>query len=417
MMAAHYFLGGSVFVLLIVHICSLPLEKGYYPGTPHRRGNTNSAGNIALGQGGPYAYPSSVVVPYSAPYGGVAVQQPGVSQYAAQSVPVLYTGSSSSGPAQAGGYTTSSTQGGGYTTGSAQAGGAVRAAAGSNVGVSTGGSSANTGANVALSQGRPYAYPSSVAVPYSAPYGGVAVQQPGFSQYAGQSVPAPYTGSSYSAPAQASRSTAGSAQTGGTSQPAAEINWAVPPHKLGEESSPNPQSLASGTADEPGALVPPVPAYQPGELSHYEKAAEAGDYQSETEELGRRTVPATMEAIAAAGGLASPGFSTGQFGMGGLWGSPYPSFDFLFLTGQYPVGTVSHFNQDYEQGQDYAHSTHYLKDHPYPGFAQSVRTVGAAESLQTPSLYVSSPVVGGYYQVGAQTVPASSYTGVSQERY
>ncbi|XP_005723221.1 uncharacterized protein LOC102199697 isoform X1 [Pundamilia nyererei] len=405
MMTTDYFLGGSVLVLLIVHICSLPLEKGYYPGTPYRRGNTNTAGNVALSQGGPYAYPSFVVVPYDAQYGGVAVQQPGVYQYAPQSVPVLYTGSSSSGPAQAGGYTTGSTQGGG----------AARPAAGSNVGVSTGGSSANTGANVALSQGGPYPYPS-VAVPYSAPYGGVAVQQPGFS-HAAQSVAAPYTGSSYSAPAQAGGSTAGSAQTGATSQPAAEINWAVPPPKLSEESSPNPQSLASGTADEPGALLPPVPAYQPGELSHYEKAAEAGDYQSETEELGRRTVPATMDAFAAAGGLASPGFATGQFGMGGLWGSPYPSFDFLFLTGQYPAGTVSHFSQDYEQGRDYSHSTHYLKDHPYPGFAQSVGAVGAAQSLQTPSLYVSSPVVGGYYQVGAQTVPASSYTGVSQIKY
>ncbi|XP_005723224.1 uncharacterized protein LOC102200150 isoform X2 [Pundamilia nyererei] len=196
-----------------------------------------------------------------------------------------------------------------------------------------------------------------------------------------------------------------------------EINWAVPPPKLSEESSPNPQSLASGTADEPGALLPPVPAYQPGELSHYEKAAEAGDYQSETEELGRRTVPATMDAFAAAGGLASPGFATGQFGMGGLWGSPYPSFDLLFPTGQYPAGTVSHFSQDYEQGRDYSHSTHYLKDHPYPGFAQSVGAVGAAQSLQTPSLYVSSPVVGGYYQVGAQMVPASSYTGVTQIKY
>ncbi|XP_039871271.1 sericin 1-like isoform X2 [Simochromis diagramma] len=367
MMTTDYFLGGSVLVLLIVHICSLPLEKGYYPGTPYWRGNTNTA-----------------------------VQQPGVYQHAPQSVPVLYTGSSSSGPAQAGGYTTGSTQGGG----------AARPAAGSNVGVSTGGSGANTGANVALSQGGPYPYPSSVAVPYSAPYGGIAVQQPGFS-HAAQSVAAPYTGSSYSAPAQAGGSTAGSAQTGATSQPAAEINWAVPPPKLGEESSPNPQSLASGTADEPGALLPPVPAYQPGELSHYEKAAEAGDYQSETEELGHRTVPATMDSFAAAGGLASPGFATGQFGMGGLWGSPYPSFDFLFLTGQYPVGTVSHFSQDYEQGRDYSHSTHYLKDHPYPGFAQSVGTVGAAQSLETPSLYVSSPVVGGYYQVGAQTVPAS----------
>lgn len=120
--------------------------------------NTNTAGNVALTRGGPYAYPSSVVVPYNAQYGGVAVQQPGVSQYG--------------------------------------------------------------GANVALSQGGPYPYPSSVAVPYSAPSGGVAVQQPGFS-HAAQSVAAPYTGSSYSAPAQAGGSTAGSAQTGATSKPAA----------------------------------------------------------------------------------------------------------------------------------------------------------------------------------------------------
>lgn len=76
-------------------------------------GSSNTAGNVALTRGGPYAYPSSVVVPYNTLYGGVAVQQPGVYQYAPQSVPVLYTGSSSSGPAQAGGYTTGSTQGGG----------------------------------------------------------------------------------------------------------------------------------------------------------------------------------------------------------------------------------------------------------------------------------------------------------------
>ncbi|KAL3973089.1 tetraspanin-8 [Sarotherodon galilaeus] len=379
MMTASLSLGGSLFVLLIVDICGLPLEKGSNPSTPYRITSVNTADNLASNPRGTLANLTPGLVPYSPQYRGVLVP--------------AYVSSSVSQPTQAGGYTAGSTLTGG-----------------SNVGASSGSSNTNTAGNVALTRGGPYAYPSSVAVPYSAPYGGVAVQQPGFSQYAAQSVPAPYTGSSYSAPAQAGGSTAGSAQTGGTSQPAAEINWAVPPSKLGEESSPNPQSLASSTADEPGARLPPVPAYQPGELSHYEKAAEAGDYQSETEELGRRTVPATMEAIAAAGGLASPGFSTGQFGMGGLWGSPYPSFDFLFLTGQYPVGTVSHFSQDYEQGRDYAHSTHYLKDHPYPGFAQSVGTVGAAQSLQTPSLYVSSPVVGGYYQVGAQTVPASSYT-------
>ncbi|XP_030595968.1 probable endo-1,3(4)-beta-glucanase An02g00850 [Archocentrus centrarchus] len=483
MMIAEYLLGGSIFVLLIGDICSLPFVKGSNPSAPYSRSNTNTAANVVLSQGGPPPYPS-VVVPYNAQYVRVPVQQSDLSQYAIWNLPALYTGSSVSDPTQAGGYTAGSAQtgvdvqpaagsniggssstgntnvalsqggpfayssvvvpyntqyggvplqqpglsqyavqsmqapyassslsapaqAGGYTAGSVQTGVPVQPAAGSNIGASSSTSNTNAAANVALSQGGPSAY-SSVAVPYNTQYGGVPLQQPGLSQYAVQGLPATYASSSLSAPAQAGGSTASSTQTGGAVQPQSEINWAVPPPKLGEETSPSAQGLASSTGDSLGPVLPPLPAYQPGELSHFEKAAEAGDYQSETEELGRRTVPATMEAaaaaVAAAGGLASPVFSAQQFGMGGFWGNPYPYFDFMFLTGQYPVGTVSHFSQNYEQGRDYAHSTHYLKDQPffYPSFDQQIVTIPGGQSLQNPSLY-TSPVLRGYYQGSTQT--------------
>ncbi|XP_030596035.1 uncharacterized protein LOC115787453 [Archocentrus centrarchus] len=398
MMTASVFLGGSLFVLLIVNLYSFPLEKGSNPSTPYSRSNTNTAANVASNQGGPSASLSPGLVPYSPQYRGVLVpiQHPGLSQYAVQSDPTGYVTAGVSQPAQAGG----------YTAGSVQTGVPVQPAAGSNFGASSSTSNTNAAANVALSQGGPSAY-SSVAVPYNTQYGGVPLQQPGLSQYAVQGLPATYASSSLSAPAQAGGSTASSTQTGGAVQPQSEINWAVPPPKLGEETSPSAQGLASSTGDSLGPVLPPLPAYQPGELSHFEKAAEAGDYQSETEELGRRTVPATMEAaaaaVAAAGGLASPVFSAQQFGMGGFWGNPYPYFDFMFLTGQYPVGTVSHFSQNYEQGRDYAHSTHYLKDQPfYPSFDQQIVTIPGGQSLQNPSLY-TSPVLRGYYQGSTQT--------------
>lgn len=122
---------GSFFVLLIVGICSLPLEKGRWngpkyanlcgkslltshlshpgsnPSTHYSRSGTKTAANDASSQGGPSAYPS-VVVPYNAQHRRVPVTHPGLSPYAIWSLPAVYSGSSVSDPAQAGGYTAGS---------------------------------------------------------------------------------------------------------------------------------------------------------------------------------------------------------------------------------------------------------------------------------------------------------------------
>lgn len=110
---------GSLFVLLVVDICSLPLEKGRWnipkhtklcdksslisvlshpgsnPSTQYRITNVNTADNLASNPRGTLANLTPGLVPYSPQYRGVLVP--------------AYVSSSVSQPTQAGGYTAGST--------------------------------------------------------------------------------------------------------------------------------------------------------------------------------------------------------------------------------------------------------------------------------------------------------------------
>ncbi|XP_022052029.2 uncharacterized protein LOC110952679 [Acanthochromis polyacanthus] len=176
--------------------------------------------------------------------------------------------------------------------------------------------------------------------------------------------------------------------------------------------------VTSSSADvEPGPGILPVPpVHQAGELERFEGNVEHGNSERETEELGILPPPPHLERIYQGGELSSyassfehgnsesesqnQGFRPGppfggaelQSGFtvgGGLVQSlprpwrPSPPGDFyLFLTGQLPPGTLSHFRTEYEAGRDHWNSDHYEKhniqisenpDTPGDGVQQQIR--------------------------------------------
>ncbi|XP_029966336.1 uncharacterized protein LOC115402053 [Salarias fasciatus] len=129
-------------------------------------------------------------------------------------------------------------------------------------------------------------------------------------------------------------------------------------------------SLSHSHDSEPAG--PPV-QYQPGELSHIQNTFEHGNYDTETESQGA--------AAPSPGGGSLPGpvildAATGLALLNPDYYSVYPYYDFLFLTGQYPPGTVSHFSSNFEQGKDFWHDTHYNKYYlPRDSDGQQVKAV------------------------------------------
>lgn len=143
-------------------------------------------------------------------------------------------------------------------------------------------------------------------------------------------------------------------------------------------------------------LPPPGPEYQAGELSHFEQAFENGDYQTETEEQG--FFP-SMQKSAGQGFTSQP---QPEF-VGGSWGT-FP-YDYMFLTGQYPAGTVSHFSSSNEQGNDNWQDIHYVRYH-YPYNTSPAQQTETAVTY--PSAPVKSPMMAAYGQGGAAAgAPAS----------
>ncbi|XP_054618602.1 uncharacterized protein LOC129172668 [Dunckerocampus dactyliophorus] len=110
----------------------------------------------------------------------------------------------------------------------------------------------------------------------------------------------------------------------------------------------------------PGPPLPPFhPNYQPGELFRMDKTFERGHDERETKSKGGPQLhplpprPLPLDTAAPSG----PGFPFPPFQYGFL---PYP-FDYNFLTGQYPKGTLSHFSTSFEQGRNYNHDVQYEK--------------------------------------------------------
>lgn len=127
----------------------------------------------------------------------------------------------------------------------------------------------------------------------------------------------------------------------------------------------------------------PEQFYQAGELSHVENTHDFGNSQSESEEQGYGLLqppgPIDMSALSYSGDL-SPGFG---------WGS-YP-FDYIFLTGQYPVGTLSHYSSNFEQGTDHYHDVHYANYYPLNGFSSFRYPVQFGGRGPMSGMYVQAP--------------------------
>ncbi|XP_034756495.1 uncharacterized protein LOC117961726 [Etheostoma cragini] len=157
-------------------------------------------------------------------------------------------------------------------------------------------------------------------------------------------------------------------------------SWAVPP----------PSPFSPGTSGGPttdkldysvpapqflGAVSRPdysVPQYQAGELIEEQKTFENGHYDSETKEGGSLPPPPPPPVYPAP---PSPGFSGGLVTQGVVpYPLQYPSYDFLFLTGQYPQGTYTQTSKSFEQGRDTWENAHYTGDNA-PRTQQAVKQV------------------------------------------
>lgn len=145
----------------------------------------------------------------------------------------------------------------------------------------------------------------------------------------------------------------------------------------------------------------PGPMYQAGELSHYEGSFENGAYERETEEKGFMPPPPPM--MEAAGQVAN----SQPLPYPGYWGF-YPYYDYMFLTGQYPPGTVSHASSSYVHGQDSWHDSHYVRDYAprNPGSAKQLKT--SKKSAAPQSIEAPAQPVRGYRQGNAPASPGTA---------
>nr|XP_061785710.1 uncharacterized protein LOC133576470 [Nerophis lumbriciformis] len=133
----------------------------------------------------------------------------------------------------------------------------------------------------------------------------------------------------------------------------------------------------------PVPYPPPVYSqYQPGELFRMESTFEHGDDETETESQGSLSPPGPFPYDAAPQSgpsftsMPQPPFSYGYV--------PYP-FDHSFLTGQYPVGTISHFSTSFERGRNYNQDVRYEKHEDEPqDFPYSA---GAPQNLMHPGQF------------------------------
>ena len=138
------------------------------------------------------------------------------------------------------------------------------------------------------------------------------------------------------------------------------VPWAVPPPPIFSGGEAGPSTSNAGymkpglsQTSPPHPPSPPEPQLIPGELHRVENTMEDGGFESETQERG---LPSHPSADFVARPLNSmPGGSVGYI---------YP-YDWLFLTGQYPIGTYTHSSSSDERGRDYWQENHYI-GYDYP---------------------------------------------------
>ncbi|XP_019125402.2 uncharacterized protein LOC104926961 [Larimichthys crocea] len=238
---------------------------------------------------------------------------------------------------------------------------------------------------------------SSSAHPQNAPRREPSYPQPSERQ---QPAASSYSSNSFAAahPGRASSSSAGSAWPS-SSQPTStqDIAWAVAPPSLGGTrptarrfaNKPASKPLGSSNVGPPGSR----PEFQAGELSSYENRFEHGNYESETEEQGFQPAPPEVE-------VSKGRYSTSErrpLYPGRRRGHVFPYYDYMFLTGQYPQGTITHSSSSFEQGTDHWQDAHYIRYHypASPGIPQ-VKT-----SVQQPSQPVKQSIDSNYGSGGA----------------
>ncbi|TNN65319.1 hypothetical protein EYF80_024473 [Liparis tanakae] len=117
----------------------------------------------------------------------------------------------------------------------------------------------------------------------------------------------------------------------------------------------------------------------------------------------------SMLAKALTANLSNLGESWGPDPFPCPFSGPYPTFDFMFLTGQYPPGTVSHASNSYEQGRDYWEDVHYVRDGQASPQQQMEPLTGDSAAPQ--SVKDPNPLMAGYGQAGR---PAPSHGGFRQ---
>ncbi|XP_051276938.1 uncharacterized protein LOC127375145 isoform X2 [Dicentrarchus labrax] len=262
---------------------------------------------------------------------------------------------------------------------------------GINPGVSYGGSSMNAAPNYGSYQEAPSGQFSPGVMPNNADtgvstpsYQPVPQWEPSISQPAVQRQPSASVGSNSALIGY--RST----QPGPVFQPRPkDIDWAVaPPSPFSDqEMSAGPGGVGSSAPEDwSPALPPPGPMYQPGELSQYKVNLEDGYSEMETEEDGYSPYsPRAQEAV-------GQGFTSEPRPEARIW-LPYPYHDYMFLTGQYPPGTVTHSSQSYEQGSDYWGNARYWRHYPYSPATEQQDVTFTPQRFEAPVQPVKHPVM------------------------
>ncbi|KAM7368174.1 hypothetical protein PAMP_014420 [Pampus punctatissimus] len=223
---------------------------------------------------------------------------------------------------------------------------------------------------------------------------------------------ATYSSNSFAGPVpsgSASSSSAGS--TWGSSLQ--DIDWAVAPPSpfSGEDASGRAEAsrFAPGKPAPlgPGNVSPPdpsFPGFQGGELSHMENSYEHGNYESQTED--QNPPPSGFQVPARQGFIIEPQ-PLGP-GRGLVW---YP-YDYMFLTGQYPPGTVSHYSRSFEHGRNSWQDTHYMRDY-FPRFSTQQAETFQSQLESPQSINQPSKLTKRYGQ-GGETGQAQPYKRVGQ---
>lgn len=149
-----------------------------------------------------------------------------------------------------------------------------------------------------------------------------------------------------------------------TSQPTPDLSLPPPLYQAGElehyEESSEFGNSERETEDLSFMAPPPSypgPDFQAGELSHYESSYEHGNEEREMEEQGFMPVPPYEMST----------LSTSEEGPKELYSQDLrpvgPDLYYLFLTGQLSPGTLSHFQSEYETGNDHWNEDHYERYH------------------------------------------------------